>query len=126
MPPTPPSLPCSACTGLCCGPVAISPNRLQKIREYVETLPAIERERMAAQKRDALDCGFLDMDTYRCGIYPVRPWICKAFGSVEGMQCPKVTGLVQIIPAFTNDMNFAREYESGVAASSAGFNWRKP
>ena len=119
-------LPCASCTALCCGPVALSRARIEKIRAYVELMPKAERRRLAAQKRGDLDCGFLDKEHNRCAIYPVRPWVCEAFGRVEGMRCPKVSGLVQIIPQFLADTKFEEEYESGVAGNSDRFDWLKP
>jgi len=74
---------------MCCGPVPIPAARLPKIREHLNALPAEERRRLAKQERGELDCGFLDKDNYRCTIYPVRPWVCEAFGRAgvpEGRQ----------------------------------------
>ena len=89
------TLPCSSCTALCCGPVTLTADRLKKIRAYIEAMPLKERKRLAGQKREPFDCGFLDKQNHRCAVYPVRPWVCEAFGRVEGLQCPKVTGLVE-------------------------------
>ena len=118
-------LPCSGCQALCCGPVALSGDRMAKIRAYVETLPQQKRQRLAAQRRNKLDCGFLDKENSRCAIYPVRPWVCEAFGRVEGMRCPKVSGLVQIVPSFLAKTRFEAEYESGVELISSDFDWLK-
>ena len=117
-------LPCSSCTAMCCGPVSISEARLQKIREHLGTIPAEERKRLAKQKRGELDCGFLDKENYRCTIYPVRPWVCEAFGRVEGMQCPKVDQLVQIIPAIVAERKMIEEATTPIAASSDRSNWK--
>jgi Fe-S-cluster containining protein len=98
---------------------------MEKIETYVQTMPKAERKRLAAQKRDKSDCGFLDKANYRCAIYPVRPWICEAFGRIKGMQCVQVTGLVQIIPSFLEETGRTEEYKSGVAGISNHFNWLK-
>lgn len=88
-------------------------------------MPRTERKRLSKQRRGPLDCGFLDIENHRCAIYPVRPWVCEAFGRVKGMQCPKVSGLVQIIPEFMQDAMFRAEYESGTALFSKNFDWRE-
>jgi Fe-S-cluster containining protein len=88
-------------------------------------MPAPERNRLRRQKRGPLDCGFLDMSNHRCAIYPVRPWVCEAFGRVEGMRCPKVAKLVQIIPAFLADQAVRDEGASGIVGNSGEYLWRK-
>lgn len=102
-------LPCGSCTALCCGPVAITRKRFEKIRAYLHFMPTAERKRLAKQKRGDLDCRFVDKENHRCTIYPVRPWICEAFGRTEGMVCPKVGHLVQIMPSFLVQQGFMRE-----------------
>lgn len=118
-------LPCASCTAMCCGPVPISRARLQMVYEHLRTIPQEERRRLAKQKRGDLDCGFLDKDNYRCTIYPVRPWVCEAFGRVEGMQCPKVDQLVQIIPSIVADAQMREEASTPIVASSDRWNWKK-
>jgi hypothetical protein len=110
---------------MCCGPVSITPPRLVKIREHLRTMPAAERKRLAKQKRDELDCGFVDKNTYRCTIYPVRPWVCEAFGRTEGLVCPKLGRLVQILPAILVDTGAEKELQSGVVGISNCWDWRK-
>jgi Fe-S-cluster containining protein len=105
--------------------VALSSDRLQKIKAYVQAMPRTERKRLAAQKRKLEDCGFLDKTNHHCAIYPVRPWICEAFGRVPGMQCPRVEGLVQILPSFLGETSLAAEYESGIIENSSQFDWSK-
>lgn len=119
------SFPCSSCKAGCCGPVPLSCVRLKKIHGFIATLPETERARLAAQKRRLSDCAFLDQKTFQCAIYPVRPWLCKAFGRVKGMQCPKMPGLVQIIPPILQEMNFKIEYESGFDVFSNEIDWSK-
>lgn len=89
-------------------------------------MPQAEQKRLAAQKRRKIDCKFLDKENYRCAVYPVRPWVCEAFGRVEKMRCPKASGIVEIIPPFLEDANFTVEYESGTAGDSSQFSWMKP
>ncbi len=118
-------LPCSSCTAVCCGPVPLSAVRVEKIRAYLKTLVPQEQIRLANQPRREEDCRFLDKEDHSCAIYPVRPWVCEAFGRVHGMPCPKTPGLVQIIPAFIEETNMTAEYESGVVGNSSKFDWRK-
>jgi Fe-S-cluster containining protein len=103
--------------------VPLSRDRLGKIKAYVQTMPKTERKRLAAQKRGQVDCRFLDKASYRCAIYPVRPWLCEAFGRVGRMQCPKTVGLVEAIPSFLEDAQFSVEYESEIAENSSQFDW---
>ena len=119
------SFPCSSCKARCCGPVPLSCARLEKIRVFIATLPEAERVRLTAQKRRLADCAFLDQMNFQCVIYPVRPWLCKAFGRVKGMQCPKLPGLLQIIPPILQEINFKTEYESGNDIFSNEFDWSK-
>jgi Fe-S-cluster containining protein len=98
---------------------------MEKILAFVRAMPQVERERLAKQKRRPIDCGFLDMESSRCAIYSVRPWICEAFGRVKGMQCPKLSGLVQILPPFLEDTGEDAEYESGIVGNSSEIDWRK-
>jgi Fe-S-cluster containining protein len=118
-------LPCSSCTALCCGPVPISEAKLPLIREHLRALPGEERRRLGRQKREYLDCGFLDKDNHRCTIYQMRPWVCEAFGRVEDMMCPKVDRLVQIIPAMTADEQMRKETATPIVASSDQWNWSR-
>jgi Fe-S-cluster containining protein len=116
-------LPCSACTGLCCGPVGLSEARMDKIRAHVKTMPRRERRRLAVQRRDALDCGFLDMESHTCAIYPVRPFVCEAFGRVQGMVCPVVGHLVRIMPAFEEETRRSAAIEEGIETISNAVDW---
>ena len=119
------TLPCSQCKHECCGPVPISKNRASRIQSFVDEMPDHHRDRLYRQKRKILDCGFLDLETGVCAIYEMRPQICRLFGSTEGMSCPKVEGLVRIVPPSTARLVTDMEYESGVAYLSSSFKWNK-
>lgn len=74
-------LPEIACKGLCqeaCGPIGMTE------REY-------ERMRRKGGHRTTttadLDCPYLNAEG-RCDVYAVRPMVCRAWGGVEGMECP--------------------------------------
>lgn len=69
------------CTGQChthCGPIRFSALEAQLIREKYGSIPA---------HTEHFDCNKLTPEK-RCAIYPDRPFICRAFGSVGGMPCP--------------------------------------
>jgi Fe-S-cluster containining protein len=101
----------------------VSVTRAKRITAHVAQVPKAERDRLAKQKRGILDCGFVDMKSGRCGIYEVRPTVCRLFGSTEGMQCPKVDRLVQIVPASTASILCDLEHGSGNAYLSTTFRW---
>jgi uncharacterized protein len=117
------SLPCNQCKHECCGPVPISKDREKRILALIGEMTADQRKRLSRQKRETLDCGFIDLETSTCSIYSLRPHLCRFFGSTKGMQCPKVTGLVQIVNPETARMVVDMEYESGVAFLSNSFDW---
>jgi len=96
---------------------------MEKILGFVKAMPKAERKRLAKQKRGLLDCGFLDMKSHRCAIYSVRPWVCEMFGRVEGMPCPKLSRLVNILPPFLEETGFNAECESGIVGDSGHFDW---
>jgi Fe-S-cluster containining protein len=97
---------------------------MEKIQVYIKQIPQAELLRLAGQQREEIDCGFLDIEDLQCAIYPVRPWVCEAYGQTEGMQCPKARGLVQFLPDFLLDANFMAEYESDIVGTSNHFDWR--
>lgn len=94
-----PFLPCEKCHADCCGPVPLSASKLKAIEDYLHSMPQEDYEALASQKRDPLDCAFLDKRDHRCGIYPVRPSICRIYGTTEGLKCPHADySLVQLVP----------------------------
>jgi Fe-S-cluster containining protein len=110
---------------MCCGPVPITASQRRKILGHLRSLPPEERLRLHLQHRGDLNCGFLDTATYRCTIYPVRPFVCEAFGRVEDLECPKIGRLVQIIPAIIAEDRLRRETAEPAIAASIQWNWKK-
>jgi Fe-S-cluster containining protein len=104
--------------------VPITDSRLERIRAFVDRMPSSERVRLSRQKREPLTCGFLDTKTYRCSIYPVRPYVCEAYGRTAGLECPKVGHLVQILPATLVDMKLDEEGRH-VAMTSDHWRWQR-
>lgn len=75
---------CNGC-GECCGPAAARPQEVKRIRGFV-------RDNAIAWRVDPsspLTCGFsrpTDAGA-ECAIYPVRPWVCRAFGVIAELPC---------------------------------------
>lgn len=75
-------LPRLECRGLCaesCGPIGMTTLEARRIERLTgRALPMLDDE--------TLVCPFLA--NRRCGIYPVRPLLCRLWGLVETMPCP--------------------------------------
>lgn len=75
------TLPALACQGLCsdsCGPIEMSVRERDRI------------ERAAGQKVTCgagASCSMLTADR-RCGVYDLRPLLCRMWGVVESLACP--------------------------------------
>lgn len=78
---------CTNC-GDCCGPVAVNEMELNRIQKKLLRMPKAKMERLKNQKRNPLTCMFLDIEKKECGIYDMRPEVCKMFGYYEGLKCP--------------------------------------
>lgn len=74
-------MPTIACKGLCwdaCGPIGMTEFEATRIEAYLgRPLPAA---------RD-MTCPFLTVEG-RCGVYPVRPIICRLWGVDQELRCP--------------------------------------
>lgn len=79
---------CSNC-GDCCGPVPVNALELRRIKKKLSRMPKDKLERLKNQKRPPMTCMFRDIENNECGIYNMRPEICKMFGFYEGMKCPR-------------------------------------
>ena len=77
-----PELECKKC-GECCGPIWWSAAEEVVIREYMRE-HGIEYKRVTTITK----CPYLREDN-TCEIYEVRPLICRLFGVVEDLKCPK-------------------------------------
>jgi Fe-S-cluster containining protein len=69
---------CEAC---CHVRPTITPVEADEVRALLATLPAREREKLAARASEAQDdrCAALD-DDGRCGVYAARPLVCRSHG----------------------------------------------
>lgn len=81
------SLPCQGCRGLCCGPVPVTEQELKRIRKIINTMPAKKRQELKNQDRFFGTCIFYDVNNDQCGIYSVRPKICRDFGYYKKLVC---------------------------------------
>lgn len=119
------ALPCSSCKSECCGPVPLTEARLGEINQHLQGLGREEVRRLSRQKRSALTCKFVDTQSNTCAIYPVRPQLCRIYGRVEKMICPKVGRVVDPLPQIVAEMAVDKEYLSGAVMVSTDFDWER-
>jgi Fe-S-cluster containining protein len=109
-------LPCKECSGLCCGPVPVTEKELLAIKKFVKRMPARYYNDLKSQQRYFGTCLFYDLDLNKCGIYPERPAICKAFGLYRNLVCFKAPGA-----AASKDLT-VKEKPAGML--STDFTWK--
>jgi len=78
---------CEGCAGRCMGSLAITRTEFEAIREFLGG--AIYHPTLRRSGEMAAACEFSDPDGPRCLVYPVRPLICRLFGVVEWLPCPR-------------------------------------
>jgi hypothetical protein len=90
------------------GNLAIARTEFEAIQEYLGG--AIFQPTLRRAGEMAVPCEFSDPDGSRCLIYPVRPLICRLFGIVEWLPCPRnrIRTLVQDGPSV---MQHYRQFE---------------
>jgi Fe-S-cluster containining protein len=79
-------LPVIDCAGLCaesCGPIDMTFRERARIREHGQRITEPEK----ALARPGFRCDALTA-AGRCGVYDVRPLICRLWGVTENMRCP--------------------------------------
>jgi uncharacterized protein len=86
---------CSNC-GDCCGPVSVNNLELNRIKKTLSRMPKNKLDRLKIQKRDSMTCMFRDVERNECGIYAMRPEICKMFGFNEGMVCLEIQSMQRL------------------------------
>jgi Fe-S-cluster containining protein len=118
-------LPCSTCHADCCGPVPLSASRFAVIERHLSTLSDSEYAALKSQKRSLTTCAFVDMRTYRCAVYPVRPSLCDVFGRTELLKCPHHPKLVNIISASAAELRVVLETNRGIVALSNEYAYDK-
>lgn len=109
-------LPCAGCKGLCCGPVPITQRELQNIKDHIIRVSRSYRAGLKSQTRYFGTCIFYDLDKDKCGIYLVRPSICRAFGNYKNLTCFKQ-------PVVATNQNW-EVTENPVGLLSVDFTWK--
>jgi len=72
-----------ACTGGCagaCGPIPMSTLEAKRLRVVSHVKPRVVD--------DKLTCGYLSPNG-RCTVYAIRPLICRIYGALEMLSCPR-------------------------------------
>jgi len=76
-----PQMRCDEHCGACCGPVICSETEIDLIERY-----CVENG-IVPQNEKTWTCPYYQKG--RCAIYPVRPLLCRLFGHVDRMVCPR-------------------------------------
>jgi uncharacterized protein len=76
-----PPMKCDVGCGDCCGIVPVTVTEFNAIERYIK-----EKGIIPVATTDGT-CPLYQEGT--CSVYPVRPLICKAFGHIEEMPCPR-------------------------------------
>lgn len=118
-------LPCSNCKSKCCMSIKVNAAELQKIFDYMATLPDEYVERLRGQDRPQGMCIFVDTANWSCSVHPVRPEVCRLFGYTPSMLCPyapEVGNQIAVIDALTE---LAKTFAAGVETYHVGvtFTW---
>lgn len=86
-------IPRMGCTGACadyCTAIAMTAEELRLVRERIPSFPAgdsmQEAMRESFGRGEHYRCPALILG--RCGIYDVRPTVCRIFGNAESLPCP--------------------------------------
>ncbi len=99
----------------CTDGIAISEFEFTRMRELLRTLPPAralkvleqDKQRPWAEETTYTACLFLDCDTDLCLVYPARPLVCRLFGRVRHLPCPR-----ELVPA---DLDATRVLEAYAA-----------
>lgn len=78
---------CTDCATRCVGNLRITRSEFEAIRDYLGCAIFEPTLRRAGQM--LTPCEFSDPHGPRCLVYPVRPLICRLFGIVQWLPCPR-------------------------------------
>ena len=103
---------CAECALRCTAGIAVSRSEYRDMLRELRGLPAAARRRALTQPKELpwadgatyRACLFLDIDTRRCLVYPARPLICRLFGRVPHLPCPR--------EAFPPDLDARRQWRA--------------
>lgn len=104
-----PAIECRGCAE-CCGPTIWSEVEYLYIKQYLIKNNMQEKKyddkflsNLSNLKLDGLTCPYL-VDK-KCSIYPVRPFICRVFGTAKKLKCIKIN-----IPPLLSDETVKQMY----------------
>ncbi|WP_433426222.1 hypothetical protein ACQP1V_43025 (plasmid) [Microtetraspora malaysiensis] len=81
-------VPQPGCKGLCadsCGPIGMNPREQQRIRERGVRIPHYQDALAQLVETGDYTCPVLKDG--QCGVYDVRPMLCRLWGAIESMPC---------------------------------------
>ncbi len=90
-------IPVVKCKGLCqeaCGPLLLLKKEMEVIRKEFNTTLITDQTG---------SCNALCKATGTCKVYSARPWVCRAFGAMEGLECPHGCNTVPLVPQKEGD-----------------------
>lgn len=88
---------CSLCFTRCTAGVPMSRREFDIVRMYAQREAPVACDGAMRPRNPVIPiadglaaeaCRFLDIETRRCVVYPVRPLVCRMMGLVEWMPCP--------------------------------------
>lgn len=77
----------------CCGPVPFLGEEYDRLVAYLAERGQKPREQVG------LTCVYVENN--RCSVYPVRPLLCRLYGTIPGLRCPNGAGAAQELDAVT-------------------------
>lgn len=83
-------IPPMECTGECaphCTAIGMSEEELRLVREVIPSFPR-GQEMMETMAETGLGYRCPALILGRCGVYSVRPTVCRIFGNAESLPCP--------------------------------------
>lgn len=110
--------------GECCGPIPLVNSEFIKIRKAIKSIPIEERERIKKQGRNNLSCILRDVKNKRCIVYSNRPLVCKQFGQVHQLKCPKNKNAITLIDGHKEieASGILKEDAAGILSFDIGWN----
>ena len=97
------------------------------MNDAVMAMSPQERQRLGAQQRDKLTCGFYDQELHRCSVYEARPAVCQVYGLTKGLKCPETPKnfVFTITPAHANARIDADMLDMEGYTISTDYTWPK-
>ena len=103
--------PCGTCHSECCHNVPMHRIEIEKIVKWInEEMDDEYAEKLSQQKRPEGMCLFVDVEKWKCSIYPARPLICRLFGYAENLACSYAPALAKTHTKGEAFLMFAKEF----------------